>query len=266
MPTMKERIVQITYNGITLKVAVNLRRDSDKWIVCLHGIQSNKELFHNLLQQEFSKKYSVLAIDNIGFGNSSKPEAFSYDVHDQANIIEQVIGNLKISKIHIIGHSLGGVIGTLLLKKLHEKVVSFINIEGNLTLINSGLTKEIVTYSFEEFSSNKYHQIKENVKKANEPSSKFRGKWLEKIPDYVFYKTSQSIITWVQSDKLFEQFSNTSIKRLFLYGDKNAALYDGNFLPKGIERVEIANAGHFMLIDNPKACYVAIERFLNEVK
>src|ERR1700684_2286347 len=80
--------------------------------------QSNKELFVPLLEQKFLDKYIVLALDCIGFGNSSKPENFSYNVEEQAHIIHEIIKQLDVKSLHIIGHSLGRVIGTLLLHPL----------------------------------------------------------------------------------------------------------------------------------------------------
>src|SRR5260221_2002633 len=132
--SVKEEIINVPYKGISFKISFFVEERSSEYILCLHGLQSNKELFIPLLEQKFLEKYSFVALDSIGFGNSSKPENFSYDVEDQTRIVTEVIKQLSIKKLHIIGHSLCGVIGTLLLQPLEARILSFVNAEGNLTL------------------------------------------------------------------------------------------------------------------------------------
>jgi pimeloyl-ACP methyl ester carboxylesterase len=107
---MEEQFITIKFRNQELRVSVTRKTKSQKWLVCLHGIQSNKELFKDLIQQPFFKDYSVLAIDFIGFGRSDKPKDFSYDLQDQANIVEQIIKEMDIKEIYLIGHSLGGLL------------------------------------------------------------------------------------------------------------------------------------------------------------
>ena len=257
---MEQKNFSLKFEGLDLNISSVIKTTSSEWIICLHGIQSNKELFSDFLKQRFLNNYSLMAIDLIGFGNSSKPEKFSYDIEDQAKIVGQLVEILKIKKLHLIGHSLGGTIGTIMLKPLQKFISSFINIEGNLTLADSSLTKEVADYTFEEFKDEKYQHIKEQIKQSSEASAAFRSKYLEQIPDYAFYKTSKSIINWAKNDELLHLFSEASCKRLYLYGDKNA--FKKVIPPSSVIKVEIPNAGHFMLLDNPVSTYQAIEYFL----
>lgn len=174
---------------------------------------------------------------------------FFYEVH-----------KLNIKKLHIIGHSLGGTVGTQMLHPLDKVIKSFINLEGNLTLADSGLTKEVVTYTFEYFRNEKYSQIKDKVKNSNEISASLRSKGLELIPDYVFYKTSKSIIKWAINSELLHLFASATCKRLYIYGDKNE--FKKDIAPDSSKKIEIPDAGHFMLLDNPQATYKVIKEFL----
>ncbi|MBI2420710.1 MAG: hypothetical protein HYV38_01345 [Candidatus Levybacteria bacterium] len=243
---MEEKAFSVSFEEFKLKIDTLIKPSGTEWIIFLHGIQSNKELFSDFLKQPFLQKYSLLSLDLIGFGNSSKPETFSYDILDQAN-----------------GHSLGGTIGTLMLEPLKDTIVSFINLEGNLTLLDSSVTKEVAGYTFDEFKQEKYQQIKESVRNSDDTSAALRSKCLEMIPDYVFYKTSLSIIKWVKDEDVLHLFADASCKRLYLYGDKNN--FKKNIAPDSVEKVEIPNAGHFMLLDNPKTTYQVIEKLLNRL-
>jgi len=240
---MNGQIIPINYSGLDLKISILIKRKSEKWIVCLHGIQSNKELFIDLLKQPFFENYSLLAIDFVGFGKSSKSENFSYDVLDQANICQKIINQLKIKELNLIGHSLGGMVGTLLLEPLKDIVKSFISMEGNLVYADCGLSKVVANLSFEDFK--------------NQYSNKIS------VSDFVFYKTSVSIVEWSKSEKLLKLFKESSVRKLFVYGEKNS--YKVKILPKNFNSEMISNAGHFMLIDNPSECYKAFEEFYSEL-
>lgn len=88
MTTMKETCTyRIVHPGTELKVAAHVEHRGPDRLLCLHGIQSNKNLFEGLLSQPFLSSFSLLALDFIGFGESSKPADFSYDIRDQANTV-----------------------------------------------------------------------------------------------------------------------------------------------------------------------------------
>lgn len=256
---MNQQVVSIAHKGQKLRLSLNIRQSSSKWIVCLHGIQSNKDLFNGLFDQSFLDDYSLLAIDFVGFGDSDKPENFSYDLQGQADIVKQVLEKLEIDNIYLIGHSLGGMVGILFSKLIQNKIKGFINAEGNLVYSDCGLSKDVAEYNFEEFKK-KYPEIKHKIKDSGELSSELRGVSLEKIPDFVFYKTSLSIVKLARSEKLLEVFKELPFERMFLFGDRNAQ--KAEIIPTDIKKVEVSNAGHFMLLDNPGECYKAIKNFL----
>ena len=257
---MEEIVMPIKYNEFNLEISAYIHKNSNKWILCLHGLQSNKEIFKNLIPKSLFNNYSLLLIDFIGFGYSSKPENFSYDLIEQAKIIEEIIKSLDMRNINLIGHSMGGMVGTLLLDMIPEKISSIINMEGNLVLEDCGTSKDVENLGFEEFHNAEFQKIKDNVKQSNEPSAKYREKWLKQIPDYAFYKSSLSIVEWSRSEKLLKIFLNSEHKKLFMYGNKNKQKIKS--LNNQIQLAEISNAGHFMLIDNVEECNKQIEQFL----
>ena len=57
-----------------------------------------------------SKKYYIVAMDTIGYGDSDKPEAV-LSIEDYAGIVRLLLDELKIKKAVIVGHLTGSVIG-----------------------------------------------------------------------------------------------------------------------------------------------------------
>jgi pimeloyl-ACP methyl ester carboxylesterase len=260
MPNLRQQVVEVPFKGKKLTVSTLVIKRSDKWVVGLHGIQSNKELFAELFSQPFLANYSLLAIDFIGFGESDKPEDFSYNIEDQAEVVKYILGHNKIERLHIIGHSMGGMIGTLLLGQLSDKIISFTNLEGNLVLADCGDSKDIIMFTREEFEKVEFNNMKARIRRSSDRSASLRGKWLETMPARVFYQTSQSIVRWSKSGKLQDLFNSSSIKHVYIYGSRNARKA-GSVSGSAI-KVEIPEAGHFMLLDQPDLCFQAIRKFI----
>ncbi len=260
MHRMKEDFLSLECKSGPINMAVLEQRTNDQWMVCLHGLQSSKEMFENLLRRAFFRDLSYLAIDFVGFGHSAKPESFSYTLEDQADMVEQLVKQMGIRNMHLIGHSLGGMVGILLLERLKAHIASFINMEGNLTLEDCGMSLKAVQYDFDAFKKSGYGKIKSEIAACAELSAPSRLQWLELIPDYVFYTTSRSIVDWSKSGKMLKKFLSSDVRKLFLYGDQNRR--KTKCLDSSVETAEIPHAGHFMLMDNPDACAGKITAFI----
>ena len=77
-------------------------------VVLLHGFLENLGMWDNYIEI-FSRKNRVIAIDLLGHG---KTDCLGYihTMEDQADMVHQVLHDLKIRKAIIIGHSMGGYI------------------------------------------------------------------------------------------------------------------------------------------------------------
>ncbi len=259
---MEEVTISVRCKGLELAISAYLSKRGEEWVLCLHGLQSGKEIFRDLLSQPYLKKYSVLAMDFVGFGKSSKPESFSYDLEDQANVCLDIILKLGMKKIHIIGHSLGAMVATLLLHLIPEKIASFVNMEGNLVFADCGASKEVASLTFKEFSEAGFEGLKREIAESGLPSAKNRMEWLQQIPDYAFYNSSKSIVTWSKSGKLLPIFLSSPAKKLYVYGEQSA--FKIRVLNDRVATAEISTAGHFMLTDNPVECLNVIGAFLEK--
>jgi pimeloyl-ACP methyl ester carboxylesterase len=78
-------------------------------LLLLHGFGANKDNF-TFVAGHLTASYHVIAPDHIGFGESSRPADAEYASTKQAERLHQFIQSLGLSKIHIGGSSMGGLI------------------------------------------------------------------------------------------------------------------------------------------------------------
>ncbi|MCA1622457.1 MAG: alpha/beta hydrolase [Acidobacteria bacterium] len=110
------------YKG--LMVFYHLSKNSDETLLCLHGFPTSSFDYHKIWNA-LSEKFAVLAFDMIGYGFSAKPFDFDYTTFNQTDVLQALIENLKIKKIHILAHDYGNTITLELLARAEEKRLNF---------------------------------------------------------------------------------------------------------------------------------------------
>ena len=96
-------------------------------VVLLHGYLENLNMWHFL--DEFRTKFRIIAIDLLGHGKSDCL-GYIHTMENQASMVNAVLEDLKIEKLSIIGHSMGGYVG-LAFAELYPKKIK------TLVLMNS---------------------------------------------------------------------------------------------------------------------------------
>ena len=97
-------------------------------LVLLHGYLENKEMWNAFIPQ-LSKKYRVITIDLLGHGET-ECLGYVHTMEDQADVVHNVLHDLKIRKAIFIGHSMGGY-AALAFAELYPDVMK------GLVLLNS---------------------------------------------------------------------------------------------------------------------------------
>ena len=97
-------------------------------VVLLHGFLENKLMWKAFIP-ELSKRNRVIAIDLLGHG-ATECLGYIHTMEDQADMVQSVLQELKIRKVVLIGHSMGGYIA-LAFAELYAE-----NVKG-IVLLNS---------------------------------------------------------------------------------------------------------------------------------
>lgn len=230
-------------------------------IIFIHGLQGSKELFSQLISEPFLSNFDILVPDLLGFGTSSKPVDFDYSVSSFARVIQELIIATGHQRAIIIGHSLGGMIGTKLLES--KSVIGLISLEGNLRLDDCGQSQEIAKLSKEEFEAVYLPQLINSLRESSAPSAAFRLSAVQKTDPYALYQTACCIVAACRSGDLLAIFKQSNIKRLLIVG-KMSSFASRSALPPA-KVVIVPDAGHFLLHDNYPMVVDNIWKFIAEV-
>lgn len=99
-------------------------------IVALHGWLDNANSFDPLAEY-LQNEYYFIAVDLPGHGHSSHlPLGCHYHFTDGVFTIVEIVNALKLDKVHLLGHSMGACIGSLVAGVAPNRFLSLSLIEG----------------------------------------------------------------------------------------------------------------------------------------
>ena len=104
-----------------------------KSVVLLHGMNFFAEAWTDTIAILRKEGYRVIAVDQIGYGRSSKP-VLQYSISTHAMNTKRLLDHLGITVVDVVTHSMGGMVGSRLAALFPDAV-------GSLAMINQiGLT------------------------------------------------------------------------------------------------------------------------------
>ncbi|MGZ6225643.1 MAG: alpha/beta fold hydrolase [Syntrophales bacterium] len=104
-----------------------------KSVVLLHGMNFFGEVWTDTIELLRKEGYRVIAVDQIGYGRSSKP-ILNYTISTHASNTKRLLDQLGIKVTDIVTHSMGGMVASRFASLYPDSV-------GNLAMINQiGLT------------------------------------------------------------------------------------------------------------------------------
>jgi pimeloyl-ACP methyl ester carboxylesterase len=258
---MEDRIFSIGHGGNNYQVATTIRQRGGEMVILIHGLGCSKESFRDIWARDEFNDYSILSLDLIGFGNSSKSDKFSYKMEDHAAVCAGVVNEISSKKVHIVAHSMGGAIGLLLPAWLLESTLTFANLEGNLTSDDCGIvsrqTVSVPLHKFEE-------EVLPNLKDLSRSLGEGRF-FLDSALPLGFYKSAESLVRWSDCGELMSRFKNLSCRKSYFYGENSSDLVVLQRLEFS-EKIMIGGSGHFLMNDNPDEFYPRLRNFLNSTQ
>ncbi|WP_252515186.1 alpha/beta fold hydrolase [Candidatus Pantoea bituminis] len=163
-----------------------------------------------------------------------------------------MITRLGFERFHLVGHSMGGLTALMLAHAHPERVLSFVDIEGNIAPEDCFLSRQVINYPeeddvrfFDEFISRTRHS---SAWASALYSASLRHKVRAGAVKHIF----KSMVDYSDHAELMTKFLSLPFPKMFMYGEQNASLsYLGHIQERGVTLAEISHCGHFPMYSNP---------------
>lgn len=221
-------------------------KDAEKTIVLLHGKNFAGFYWEDVANDLVSKKYRVLIPDQIGFGKSSKPDAYQYSLGQFALNTKLLLESLKIDNITLVGHSMGGMIATTF-------AVNYVSTVDKLILINSIGLEDYSKYTeFKDVNFFYKNELGKTVDKARAYQQKiyYAGKWSKEYETLLVPLKGMlagddwQVVAWnnaltygpIFSENIVDRFSQIQSKTYLINGTRDTTGPGRGWLKEGVTR------------------------------
>jgi pimeloyl-ACP methyl ester carboxylesterase len=141
---MQESILQIEDGW--LFVRHNALNRTGPVLLFVHGLGESGMCFNEAFESGDMKKFNLVVPDLMGYGRSSRAGNGDYSMNAQGLRLWRLMDVLGIGPFYIIGHSLGGDIGTFMAASDSKNMIKgFVNIEGDLTAHDIFFSNKVVS-------------------------------------------------------------------------------------------------------------------------
>lgn len=254
--------LNLSVDGVGLTLAA-IRRDGDlPPVVFLHGFGSTKEDYADVACHPAFAGRPFLAYDAPGCGESSCQDLPAISIPFLVKTAQAVLRQARIERFHLVGHSMGGLTALLLAHQDPGRVLSFVDIEGNLAPEDCFLSRQILTHPADDDERFLGDFIERIRRSPSYSSSLYAASLRHKVRAGAVRGIFESMVDLTDHGDLMAKFLALPCPRMFMYGEQNSALsYLTGLSANGVGLAEIPHSAHWPMYSNPVAMWEQIAQF-----
>ncbi|KAJ5947260.1 alpha/beta-hydrolase [Penicillium verhagenii] len=258
--------IPLQVKGVKLNLSTIHYFNFNPPILFLHGFGSSKEDLADLSLHPSLQNYGFIAYDAPGCGQSDSTDLSITDIPFLVACAEAILAHFQVNKFHLIGHSMGGLTGLLFAKRHPDRVLSFIDIKGNLAPEDCFLSRQIFNFPSEDPGAFLEDFISRVRKSKSFGSMMYASSLPARVRAGVVRPIFDSMVRLSDEEDLLVMFLGLPCPKMFMFGDEYRWLPYLERLGKGeVELAKISETGHFPMYSNPVEMYRRISDFLHKV-
>ncbi len=238
----------ITQNQMLSMAYMDLQpeKSNGQTVLLLHGKNFTGAYWEETAKALAKEGYRVVMPDQVGFGKSDKPEHLQYTFQMLAHNTATLLERLGIAKVHVLGHSMGGMIATRFALMFPEKTQKLI-LENPIGLEDwqrfapnpsfdywykreLGKTpKAIKLYQLKSYYDNQW-------KRAYDPWVDILASFTENQEEYPRVAFNQALISeMIYSQPVCYQFDQLKMPVLLIIGQRDKTALGKELAPKELQ-------------------------------
>lgn len=194
-----------------------------------------------------------LLVDLLGYGYSDRPSGFDYGIESHAQTLVRLLDTLGLKGCQLFGHSMGGAIAALVADTRPDLVSSLVIAEANLDpggAMAAPIAKQTEEQYVREGFAAECAAVRANAANGAVIPGIVLGQ-LERSAPHAVHRCAVSLMKGVQPT-VRERFLRAKMPKAYVLGAKSAANEKiDDIRAAGIRVLEVPNAGHPMMYENP---------------
>jgi len=267
----------VTVNGLRLH-ALEWGHSTAPPVLLLHGGSAHAHWW-DLFAESIADRFHVFALDLRGHGDSEHARSPAYRVGDYAGDVAAFVERVTPEPIHLIGHSLGGIVAAAYAGRAPARLRSLVVVDSLVRITQAGA----------RYMKRLHHFPQPCYRTRDEAIRRFRllptqtnadatvlahvaATGLRPLPDGRWtFKFDRESLAHAEPQDLTPLLSRLTCPMLFVRGAHSTLLSPRGFAELSAavphaEQVEIANAHHHVMLDNPTEFSRAVRGFLDRTQ
>jgi pimeloyl-ACP methyl ester carboxylesterase len=238
-------------------------------VILLHGWLGSWGLWQETMTF-LGQYYRTYALDFWGFGESGR-KLSTYQVNDFILMVDQFMEKLGILSAPLVGHSMGGTVSLSVAYRFPERVQKVVVIGSPIhgsslaPLLKLAGYPSVAWLAFTCFPI--FRLLMKGYSRLICRDPRFPAMMDHDLTKTTVESFMTSIATLRRTD-LRPNLNKIQVPVMGMYGDKDIIVHPKQWQPllEGVPHARIdryANAGHFIMMDEPKCCMDALKNFLD---
>ncbi|MBI3782171.1 MAG: alpha/beta hydrolase [Deltaproteobacteria bacterium] len=247
-------------------------------VLLLHGGSAHAHWW-DLFAGAVADRYRVIALDLRGHGDSAYADPPAYRIADYASDVEALVDHLGVPGFHLIGHSLGAMIAGAFAVARRECLLSLTLVDAQMRFTAAGVRYlqrlarfPRLTYPDRETAVHRFRVLPTQTSATRDVIEQM-GTWAlrENSNGRWVLKFDRAALGQLEPVDLLPALAALDVPMCLVRGQHSTVLTHERVsailtqLPQA-RLVEIADAHHHVMLDNPTAFTRAVGAFIDAVK
>jgi len=248
--------LELSVGGIAVRLATMQRAGNRVPVVFLHGFGSTKEDYADVAFEPAFEGRRIFAYDAPGCGETACDALSAITIPLLVATARAALDAARIDRFHLVGHSMGGLTALMLADAEPDRVLSFVDIEGNIAPEDCFLSRQILTQPADDADAFLDGFIERTRRAPDYASALYAASLRHKVRAGAVCPIFRSMVDLSDHGDLLSRFVGLPFPRMFMHGDQNAHLsYLGTLTANGVDVAPIPRCGHFPMYSNPEAMW-----------
>jgi pimeloyl-ACP methyl ester carboxylesterase len=216
-------------------------------VVLLHGKNFCAASWVATLEVLRGAGYRVIAPDQVGFCKSSKPRSYQYSLQQLADNTERLLASLKLSKVTLLGHSMGGMLATRYALTYPDRIEQLVLV--NPIGLEDWKAQGVPYQSIDSWYKAELETTAERIR-SYQTATYYAGSWKPEYDVWVqmlagmYSGPGKELVAWssaltydmIYTQPVFYEFERLRMPVLLLIGNKDNTAIGKNLAPEAVRK------------------------------